>query len=42
VRPRLIADARALRIEMVPMEGIGLSPQARAHQDRVAAMQKKG
>jgi 3-oxoacyl-[acyl-carrier protein] reductase len=42
VRPRLIADPRALRIEMVPMEGIGLSPQARAYQDRVAAMHKKG
>ncbi len=41
VKPRLIADARALRIEMVPMEGIGLSPQARAYQDRIVAMAKK-
>lgn len=42
VKPRLMADTRALRIEMVPMEGIGLSPQARAYQDHVAAMQKRG
>jgi hypothetical protein len=41
VKPRIMVDARALRIEMVPLEGIGLSPQARAYQDRVAAMQKK-
>ncbi len=41
VKLKLIADTRALRIEMVPMEGIGLSPEARAHQDRIVAMAKK-
>lgn len=41
VKSRLLADPRALRVEMTPLDGIGLSPQARAYQDRVAVMQKK-
>jgi NAD(P)-dependent dehydrogenase (short-subunit alcohol dehydrogenase family) len=41
-RARIASDPRALRVEMVPQEGVGTSAQARAYQDRVAAMQKKG
>ncbi len=42
VKARLIGDPRALRIEMVPFEGIGLSPEGRAYQERLAAAQKTG
>ncbi len=42
IKARLMADSRALRIEMVGLDSIGLSPQARAYYDRVAAMQRKG
>ncbi len=41
LKPRLTNDARALRIEMVGLDGIGMSEQARAYQDRVAARQRK-
>ena len=37
VKPRLMADPRALRIEMVPFDGIGLSDAARAYHDRLRA-----
>ncbi len=40
-KQRLKNDNRALRIEMVGLEGVGLSEQARAYMDRVAAMQAR-
>ena len=36
LKPRIMSDERALRVEMVEVDGIGLSPQGRAYLERLA------